>query len=295
MKKTVITTDSNSGISQAEAQRLGLSVLPMPFYINDQLYLENITLSQPEFYRFLEQDAEISTSQPSIASVTEFWDKALEDCDEIVHIPMSSGLSSSCETAMALAAADYPGRVWVVDNKRISWTQKQSVLEAMALARQGMEGREIKALLEEYALESSIYIAVDTLKYLKKGGRITPAAASIGAVFNIKPVLQIQGGKLDAFAKVRGMKQARARMIEAVQSDLAGRFAGSPVYLRGAYTCTEEEALEWKAQLKAAFPGQEIYLDRLSLSVSCHIGAGAMAVVCCKQLPQTGYLPYQPQ
>lgn len=295
MKKTVITTDSNSGISQAEAQRLGLSVLPMPFYINDQLYLEDITLSQPEFYRFLEQDAEISTSQPSIASVTEFWDKALEDCDEIVHIPMSSGLSSSCETAMALAAADYPGRVWVVDNKRISWTQKQSVLEAMALARQGMEGREIKALLEEYALESSIYIAVDTLKYLKKGGRITPAAASIGAVFNIKPVLQIQGGKLDAFAKVRGMKQARARMIEAVQSDLAGRFAGSPVYLRGAYTCTEEEALEWKAQLKAAFPGQEIYLDRLSLSVSCHIGAGAMAVVCCKQLPQTGYLPYQPQ
>lgn len=295
MKKTVITTDSNSGIAQAEARRLGLSVLPMPFYINDQLYLEDITLSQPEFYRFLEQDAEISTSQPSIASVTEFWDKALEDCDEIVHIPMSSGLSSSCETAMALAAADYPGRVWVVDNKRISWTQKQSVLEAMALARQGMEGREIKALLEEYALESSIYIAVDTLKYLKKGGRITPAAASIGAVFNIKPVLQIQGGKLDAFAKVRGMKQARARMIEAVQSDLAGRFAGSPVYLRGAYTCTEEEALEWKAQLKAAFPGQEIYLDRLSLSVSCHIGAGAMAVVCCKQLPQTGYLPYQPQ
>lgn len=295
MKKTVITTDSNSGISQAEARRLGLSVLPMPFYINDQLYLENITLSQPEFYRFLEQDAEISTSQPSIASVTEFWDKALEDCDEIVHIPMSSGLSSSCETAMALAAADYPGRVWVVDNKRISWTQKQSVLEAMALARQGMEGREIKALLEEYALESSIYIAVDTLKYLKKGGRITPAAASIGAVFNIKPVLQIQGGKLDAFAKVRGMKQARARMIEAVQSDLAGRFAGSPVYLRGAYTCTEEEALEWKKQLEAAFPDHEIYMDRLSLSVSCHIGAGAMAVVCCKQLPQTGYLPYQPQ
>lgn len=295
MKKTVITTDSNSGIAQAEARRLGLSVLPMPFYINDQLYLENITLSQPEFYRFLEQDAEISTSQPSIASVTEFWDKALEDCDEIVHIPMSSGLSSSCETAMALAAADYPGRVWVVDNKRISWTQKQSVLEAMALARQGMEGREIKALLEEYALESSIYIAVDTLKYLKKGGRITPAAASIGAVFNIKPVLQIQGGKLDAFAKVRGMKQARARMIEAVQSDLAGRFAGSPVYLRGAYTCTEEEALEWKKQLEAAFPDHEIYMDRLSLSVSCHIGAGAMAVVCCKQLPQTGYLPYQPQ
>lgn len=295
MKKTVITTDSNSGIAQAEAQRLGLSVLPMPFYINDQLYLEDITLSQPEFYRFLEQDAEISTSQPSIASVTEFWDKALEDCDEIVHIPMSSGLSSSCETAMALAVADYPGRVWVVDNKRISWTQKQSVLEAMALARQGMEGREIKALLEEYALESSIYIAVDTLKYLKKGGRITPAAASIGAVFNIKPVLQIQGGKLDAFAKVRGMKQARARMIEAVQSDLAGRFAGSPTYLRVAYTCTEEEALEWKKQLEAAFPDHEIYMDRLSLSVSCHIGAGAMAVVCCKQLPETGYLPYQPQ
>ena len=290
MKKTAITTDSNSGITQAEAQRLGLHVLPMPFYINEQLYLEDITLSQPEFYRYLEQNAEISTSQPSIAAVTEFWDKALEDCDEIVHIPMSSGLSNSCETAMMLASADYQGRVWVVDNKRISWTQKQSALEAMALAQKGMDGREIKALLERYALESSIYIAVDTLKYLKKGGRITPAAASIGAVLNIKPVLQIQGGKLDAFAKVRGMKQARVRMIEAVQSDLAGR----PVYLRIAYTCTEEEALEWKQQLEAAFPNHEIYMDRLSLSVSCHIGAGAMAVVCSKQLPETGFLAYRP-
>ncbi|MCI8933993.1 MAG: DegV family protein [Clostridiaceae bacterium] len=295
MKKTAITTDSNSGITQAEAQRLGLHVLPMPFYINEQLYLEDITLSQPEFYRYLEQNAEISTSQPSIAAVTEFWDKALEDCDEIVHIPMSSGLSNSCETAMMLASADYQGRVWVVDNKRISWTQKQSALEAMALAQKGMDGREIKALLERYALESSIYIAVDTLKYLKKGGRITPAAASIGAVLNIKPVLQIQGGKLDAFAKVRGMKQARVRMIEAVQSDLAGRFAGSPVYLRIAYTCTEEEALEWKQQLEAAFPNHEIYMDRLSLSVSCHIGAGAMAVVCSKQLPETGFLAYRPR
>lgn len=294
MKKTIVTTDSNSGITQAEAQRLGIPVLPMPFYINDQLYLEDITLSQPEFYRFLEKEAEISTSQPSITAVTEFWDKALETCDEIVHIPMSSGLSSSCETAMTLAATEYPGRVWVVDNKRISWTQKQSALEAMALARQGMEGREIKALLEQYALESSIYIAVDTLKYLKKGGRITPAAASIGTVLNIKPVLQIQGGKLDAFAKVRGMKQARARMIEAIQSDLAGRFAGSPTYLRIAYTCTEPEALEWKQQLEQAFPDHELYMDRLSLSVSCHIGAGAMAVVCSKQLPQTGYLPYEP-
>ena len=294
MKKTAITTDSNSGITQAEAQRLGLHVLPMPFYINEQLYLEDITLSQPEFYRYLEQNAEISTSQPSIAAVTEFWDKALEDCDEIVHIPMSSGLSNSCETAMMLASADYQGRVWVVDNKRISWTQKQSALEAMALAQKGMDGREIKALLERYALESSIYIAVDTLKYLKKGGRITPAAASIGAVLNIKPVLQIQGGKLDAFAKVRGMKQARVRMIEAVQSDLAGRFAGSPVYLRIAYPCTEEEALDWKQQLEAAFPNHEIYMDRLSLSVSCHIGAGAMAVVCSKQLPETGFLAYRP-
>ncbi len=294
MKKIIITTDSNSGISQAEAARLGIHVLPMPFYINGQLYLEDLTLSQPEFYRFLEQEAEISTSQPSIAAVTELWDKALESCDEIVHIPMSSGLSSSCETAMFLAESDYPGRVWVVDNKRISWSLKQSVLEAMALAQQGMEGQKIKALLEQYSLESSIYVAVDTLKYLKKGGRITPAATSIGAVFNIKPVLQIQGGKLDAFAKVRGMKQARAKMIEAAQADLAGRFAGSPVYLRAAYTCSEEDALDWKKQLEEQFPGYDIYMDRLSFSVTCHTGPGAVAVVCCKQLPETGFLAYTP-
>lgn len=295
MSKIAIVTDSNSGITQGQAKEIGIHVLPMPFMIDGETFYEEITLSQEAFYQKLAQNADISTSQPSPESIMQLWDELLKENDEIVHIPMSSGLSNSCETAMMLASADYQGRVWVVDNKRISWTQKQSALEAMALAQKGMDGREIKALLERYALESSIYIAVDTLKYLKKGGRITPAAASIGAVLNIKPVLQIQGGKLDAFAKVRGMKQARVRMIEAVQSDLAGRFAGSPVYLRIAYTCTEEEALEWKQQLEAAFPNHEIYMDRLSLSVSCHIGAGAMAVVCSKQLPETGFLAYRPR
>lgn len=293
MKKTVITTDSNSGISQAEAQRLGISVLPMPFYINDQLYLEDITLSQPEFYRFLEQDAEISTSQPSIASVTEFWDKALEDCDEIVHIPMSSGLSSSCETAMALAAADYPGRVWVVDNKRISWTQKQSVLEAMALARQGMEGREIKALLEEYALESSIYIAVDTLKYLKKGGRITPAAASIGAVFNIKPVLQIQGGKLDAFAKVRGMNHCREKMLESMRPYVEEfKRKGWPIYLGAASSAHDpENGRAWAEEIAAAFPEEQVSYLPLGCSISGHVGEGAYGIYLSRCLPQ-GALSY---
>lgn len=292
MQKTAVLTDSNSGITQAEAKRLGISVLPMPFFINEEMFLEDISLTQAEFYKHLERDAEIKTSMPSPAAVTELWDRALQKYEELVYIPMSSGLSSSCEMA-AMLAADYGDRVRVVDNRRISWTLKQAVLEAMALAQQGRTAREIQEILEKNALESSIYIAVDTLKYLKKGGRVTPAAASIGTVLNIKPVLQIQGGKLDAFAKVRGMKLAKERMLDAVAADLSGRFAGRRCYIRGAYTCTEVEAAQWKAEIQARFPGHDLYLDRLSLSVSCHIGPGAMAIVCMPALEETGYLDYE--
>lgn len=291
MEKVAIITDSNSGITQSEAQKLGISVLPMPFFINDELYLEDINLTQEEFYNFLKEDADIKTSQPSVGSVIELWEDALKSYEEIVYLPMSSGLSGSCETA-ALMAKDFNGKVHVVDNKRISWSLKQSVLEAIELAKRGYSAKEIKEILEREALEASIYIAVDTLKYLKKGGRVTPAAASIGAVLDIKPVLQIQGGKLDAFAKVRGKKQAKRKMLDALEKDVTERFAGEKMYIRGAYTCSDAEGAEWKKEIENRFPGYDVYLDRLSLSVSCHIGPGSVAVLCTKQLGETGYIDY---
>lgn len=208
MGKVAIVTDSNSGITQSQAKELGISVLPMPFYINDELFYEDFTLTQEEFYQKLEEEANISTSQPSPAEVMELWEKLLEENEEIVHIPMSSGLSNSCETAMVLAQ-EYHGRVHVVNNQRISVTQRQSVLDAMNLANAGKTGAEIREILEKEAHESSIYITLETLKYLKKGGRITPAAAALGTVLNLKPVLQIQGDKLDAFSKARGKKKSK--------------------------------------------------------------------------------------
>lgn len=283
MGKVAIVTDSNSGITQSQAKELGIRILPMPFYINDELYFEDITLTQEEFYQGLEEDADISTSQPSPGSVMELWDELLEEYDEIVHIPMSSGLSSSCETAMALAR-DYDGKVHVVDNQRISITQRQSVLEAIEMAEKGMSAQEIEEVLMREKLEASIYITVDTLKYLKKGGRVTAAGAALGTVLNIKPVLQIQGEKLDAFAKVRGFKAAKKTMIAAMEKDLTERFAGKDMYLQIAYTCSDEEGEEWRQELLERFPQfKEIHADRLSLSVSCHIGPGALAVACCKR------------
>lgn len=281
MKKVAIATDSNSGITQAEAQTLGIRVLPMPFYINEELFFEDVTLTQEAFYRRLAEDADISTSQPSPGDVTDLWEKLLESHDQVVYIPMSSGLSASCETALMLSA-DYRGRVFVVDNQRISITQRQSVLDALEMARAGMDGQAIHDVLVRERLESSIYITVDTLKYLKKGGRVTAAGAAIGTVLNIKPVLTIQGAKLDAFAKARGWKSAKKIMLDAMERDIAQRFAGQEIHLAAAYTCTDEEAREWRGELEARFPGYEIHMDRLSLSVACHIGAGSMAVGCSR-------------
>lgn len=283
MSKTAIVTDSNSGITQAQAKELGIAVLPMPFFIDGELYMEDITLTQEEFYRRLGENSDISTSQPSPGDIMDLWDGLLKEYDEIVHIPMSSGLSSSCETAAALSA-DYDGKVQVVNNQRISITQRQSVLEAMELAENGRSASEIKEILEREKFESSIYITVDTLKYLKKGGRITPAAAAIGTVLNLKPVLTIQGEKLDAFAKVRGWKQAKKTMLDAMEKDVTERFAGKTVLIQIAHTCGMEDAEKWKAEVQARFPDADIYMDRLSLSVSCHIGPGAMAVACTKVL-----------
>jgi DegV family protein with EDD domain len=281
MSRIAIVTDSNSGITQKEGKELGISVIPMPFYINDELYFEDITLTQEEFYQKLDEDADIKTSQPAPGDVLNLWEKLLEDHDEIVHIAMSSGLSSSCATA-AMLADDYDGKVQVVDNQRISVTQRQSVADAMKLAEEGKSAKEIKDILEADKLDSGIFIMVDTLKYLKKGGRVTSAGAAIGTVLGIKPVLQIHGEKLDAFAKTRGVKQAKKKMIAAVRKELEERFPDGDfakhAYLQSAYTKDKEAALKWKEELMAEFPEMEFHQDPLSLSVACHIGAGALAV-----------------
>ena len=284
MKRTAIMTDSNSGITQEQAKELGIHVLPMPFLIDDETYYDGISLTKSEFYERQKNNAKITTSQPSPADLTEFWDKLLQEYDEILHIPMSSGLSNSCATAQALALdEDYEGKVIVVDNQRISVTQRQSVMDALTLAKQGKTAKEIKTVLEEMKMESSIYITLETLKYLKKGGRITPAAAAIGTVLNIKPVLQIQGERLDAYAKVRGRNQSRKVMIDAIRADLENRFSGIPaekIHIAVAYSGSRTEEVDsWVEEVKEAFPQNEIVMvDPLSLSVSCHIGPGALAV-----------------
>ena len=287
MQKTAIVTDSNSGITQDEGRKLGVSVIPMPFYINEKLYLEGITLTQADFYERLKKDEPISTSQPSPADVCGLWESLLKEYDEIVHIPMSSGLSASCSTAMGLAQ-EYEGKVVVVDNQRISVTQRQAVLDALTLRDAGKNAAQIKEVLEAEKMESSIYITLETLKYLKKGGRITPAAAAIGTVLNLKPVLQIQGDKLDAYSKTRGKKQAKRIMIKAMQSDLETRFSEyvkrGEMCLQAAYAGNEEEAQEFKKELEEAFPGYDIVMNPLSLSVACHIGHGALAVACSKKV-----------
>lgn len=286
MGKVAVVTDSNSGINQAEAKELGIRVIPMPFMINEENYFEDINLTQEEFYQKLTEGAEISTSMPSPGSVTDVWDELLEEYDEVVYIPMSSGLSSSCQTAIMLAE-DYEGRVEVVNNQRISVTMMQSVLDAIELAKAGKSASEIREILEREKFESTIYIMVDTLTYLKRGGRITPAAAALGALLKLKPVLQIQGEKLDAFAKARTVKQGKNIMIEQIKKDMKERFhdeTGEKVHIAMAYTYDLEAAEKFKEEVQKEFPNNEICLYPLSLSVSCHIGPGALAVTCTKKL-----------
>ncbi len=286
MAKVAIVTDSNSGISQSQAKELGVFVLPMPFFINDETYYEDINLSVDAFYQKLAQGADIVTSQPSPDSVMKLWEEILTDYDEIVHIPMSSGLSGSCESAAALSA-EYEGKVQVVNNQRISVTQRQSVLDALELAKRGLNAAQIKEVLEEDKFNSTIYIMLDTLYYLKKGGRITPAAAALGTLLRLKPVLQIQGEKLDAFAKARTTSQGRSIMQNAILNDIEKRFGGKDAgnyYLQIAHTQNLEAALSLKEELAAQYPGIEIYVDHLSLSVACHIGPGSLAIACCQKL-----------
>lgn len=284
--KTAVMTDSNSGISQAEGQALGIYVLPMPFMINDKGFFEDMNLSQKEFYERMEADDNITTSQPSPEDVMKTWDKVLGEYDEIVHIPMSSGLSGSCETALMLSG-DYEGRVQVVDNHRVSITQRQSVLDALVMAQKGFSAAAIREELERTKDDSVIYIMVDTLKYLKKGGRITPAAAALGTLLKLKPVLTILGEKLDAFAKARTMKQAKGMMITAIQRDLEMRLFDKDCrdsHIAIAHTQNEEAAQTFREELREYFPEADIYIAPLSLSIACHIGPGSLAVAATRKL-----------
>ncbi len=286
MSKIAIVTDSNSGITIEEGKKVGIVVIPMPFMVDGEELFEEISISQEEFYKLLEKNANVITSQPAIGQILELWDKLLEEYDQIIHIPMSSGLSASCATALTLAA-DYPNKVYVVDNQKISVTMKQSVYEARAMANKGYDAKEIHDALMKDKLEASIYITVNTMKYLKKGGRVTPAAATLGSLLKIKPCLQIQGGKLDAYAKPLGMKQAKKIMIEAMKKDFEERFHVSEenqFKLHIAYTYDLEAAMVFKEEVEKAFPGYDVDVDPLSLSVACHIGPGALALATSKVL-----------
>ena len=288
--KVAITTDSNSGITQKMGKEMGVFVIPMPFIIGDETYYEDINLTQESFYEKLLDDENISTAQPSPETVMNLWNDLLKEYDSIIHIPMSSGLSGSCQTATMLSREEeYEGKVFVVDNQRISVTQRQSVVDAKEMADKGIAANDIYDLLMKVKLEASIYIMVDTLKYLKKGGRITPAAAALGTILRLKPVLQIQGEKLDAFAKARTISQAKTMMINAVKSDVEKRFGGdiNNVWIQIAHTENEIEAMNFKSEILAAFPGynpDDIVIAPLSLSISCHIGPGALAFAITKKI-----------
>lgn len=285
MQKIAVMTDSNCGMLPDKGKKLGISIVPMPVIIDGTTYYEGVDITAEEFYKRQAAGAEITSSLPSPGDVMDMWEALLKEHDEVVYIPMTSGLSTSCHSAVMLAE-EYDGRVHVVDNKRISVTQMQSVFDACKMAEQGMTGSQIKQRLEEEALDATIYIAVDTLEYLKKGGRITPAAAALGTLLKLKPVLQIQGEKLDAFAKVRGWKAAKRTMLKAIETDLKERFKGKEDQLTLGVVCTcgKEDAAEWKEEIHTMFPQFEIMEAPLSLSVACHIGPGAMAVTCTKKV-----------
>ncbi|WP_026654846.1 DegV family protein [Butyrivibrio sp. AE3003] len=287
MAKIAILTDSNSGITQAQAKELSIHVVPMPFMIDEEEFFEDINLTQEQFYEKLGDNANVSTSQPTPDSLMKIWDELLKDHESIVYIPMSSGLSGSCQSAYMFAQEEYEGKVFVVDNQRISVTQRQSAIDARDMAEKGYSAEEIVQKLMDTKFESSIYIMLDTLYYLKKGGRITPAAAALGTLLRLKPVLQIQGEKLDAFAKARTSSQGKSIMINAIKNDIETRFGGKEAndyWIAAAYTKDIDTANEWKKELEKEFPGMNIHMDPLSLSVACHIGPGALAVTVTRKL-----------
>lgn len=283
--RTAVMTDSNSGITKIEAEEMGIFLIAMPVIIDGETHFEGQDLTQENFYQSLINGKDISTSQPAPGFVMEMWNQILESgYDQVVYIPMSSGLSNSCETAVSLSR-EFDGKVCVVDNHQISIPMRESVLDAVDMAKDGKSAEEIRRKLEDSAYDSSIYIAVDTLEFLKKGGRITPAGAALGAVFNVKPILTIQGEKLDAYAKVRGMKKCRHKMIEAVKNDLNTRFQSIDrsrivIGTAGAGLSREEEE-QWKNEVAEAFPQIEVYYNPLAVCIGCHVGPGAMGMGIC--------------
>lgn len=276
-KKVAIVSDTNCGITLDEAKELGIYLVTMPFFVDGEEYYEYKTMNHEMFFEQLRAGKDVSTSMPSPADLIDMWEKLLEDYEEIVHIPMSSGLSGSCHAAMGFAE-DYDGKVVVIDNKRISVIMKQSVIEAKHMADKGMSATQIKEYLENDALNSAVYVAVDTLEYLKKSGRVTPAAAAIGSVLNIKPVLQIQGGKLDAYKKVRGLKQATRALFEGIRTEMETRFAGKDIVIRAAYSGDDTVKNSWEEAIKEEFSDMEIEMDMLPISICCHVGEGAMGI-----------------
>ena len=283
MQKIGIITDTNSGMTAREAEELGVLLMPMPFTVNGRNYIENVNMSYSEFFECLAGGAAVATSQPSPEDVTSCWDAALKDFERLIYSPMSSALSSSCQSAK-LFAEDYDGRVLVADNHRISISQKQSVLDALKWREEGLSAEAILKNLMDTSMEASIYLTVSDLKYLKKGGRITPSVAAIGTVLNIKPVLQIQGGKLDTYRKVRGLHAAQSTMLEAIQKDLDARFSGVPMVLRTAYTGDEAIGRVWNAQVQERFPQFEVTGDPLPISIACHVGPGVIALGLMKKI-----------
>lgn len=294
MSKVAVITDSNSGITQAQAKDLGIQVIPMPFMFgdSDETYYEDINLTREEFFQRMADGQTVHTSQPSPVDVLKAWDKALETADQVVHIPMSSGLSGSCQSAFMLSS-EYDGKVQVVNNQRISGNQKDSVYDAMALAAKGWSAEDIRAKLEEVKHQNNVYIMVDTLTYLKRGGRVTPAAAAIGTLLKIKPVLQLRGERLDAFSKARTTQQGKNTMLTAMKKDIETEFGGMQnVYLQAVHAQCPDQFAPWLEEVKAYFPEIPVGQDCLSLSICCHIGPGALALSCSEKVPEAEREPW---
>ena len=288
MKKTGIMTDSHSGILPEEAERLGIRVLPMPFYIGEKLYREGVDLSREKFYDMLRKGVDVSTSQPSPAEVIDMWKEMLKEYEEIVYIPLSSALSGSCMAAAAMANDDaFAGKVFVVDNGRVATPMHRSVLDAVELVQKGYSAAEIKKILEDTREKMTIYIGLSTLEYLKKGGRISSVTALAANVLNIKPVMHFSTGKLDTYQKCRGLKKSRKVMIDAMKEELetnfAKEYAAGEVYLMAASSSNDEVTEEWVNQIRESFPGMEVMCDKLSFGLSCHIGPDGLGIGCtCK-------------
>ena len=285
MKRVGIVTDSHGGISLAEAEKLGVKVVPMPFYFGDDCYYEGVSISREEFFRRLNEGDSVSTSQPSPEAVMKAWSEALTEYEKVLYMPISSGLSGSCNTAKMLASEEeFEGKVFVVDNGRVATPMHRSILDALELIEEGFSAEEVQMMLETAGNKMSIYIAVETLEHLKIGGRITPATAAIGTVLNIKPILKLNTGVLETYKKSRGMKKARQEMLAAMKNDFEVTFKeyadNNEIYLMAASSADDATTQEWVEEIKEYFPGMEVLCDDLSLGICCHTGEGALGIGC---------------